>query len=182
MVFIYPLNAIHWMPFGSHTLLHSLEGGLWAFGWNSAGQLGIGDNELCWEQLEPAKVPWNGPQPVQIDWGHEHSLVLDAEGGVWETGRSRSSPSLTFQLVSELPTITMVAAGHTHNAAIDTEGGLSVWTSEKHSIWASCTPQLVKGLPAITKVACGYCFLPAVPPSFTRKKKSARSALGSFAC
>ena len=80
---------------------------------------------------------------------------------MWETGLSRSSPSLTFQLVSELPSIAMVAAGDTHSAAIDTEGGLWVWTGKKYSLPAGCTPQLVEGLPAITKVACGYCFLVA---------------------
>ena len=49
------------MPFGSHTLLLSLEGALLAFGYNIEGQLGLGHKN---NQLTPATVPWKGPQPV----------------------------------------------------------------------------------------------------------------------
>jgi alpha-tubulin suppressor-like RCC1 family protein len=66
----------------------------------------------------------------QVDWGWFHSLVLDAEGGVWEAGPCRSSScSPTIQGVPELPLITLVAAGESHSVAIDTEGDLWVWTS-----------------------------------------------------
>ena len=110
------------MPFGHHTLLLSLEGGLSAFGYNTTGQLGLGHTDNQWK---PVEVPWNGPQPVQVDWGDFHSIVLDAEGGVWETGCSRSfTPSLTFQRAPDLPLIAFVASGVSHSAAIDTEGGL----------------------------------------------------------
>ena len=112
------------MPLGHHTLL-SLEGDLWAFGSNDESQLGLGHKN---DQMQPTRVPWDGPEPVQVDWGYAHSLVLDAEGGVWEAGRSRFS--CTFQKILELPPITLVAAGVAHSAAIDTEGGLWVWTSE----------------------------------------------------
>ena len=145
------------MPFGNFTLLLSLEGGLWAFGCNFQGQLGLSHER---NQLEPIEVPWNGPQPVQVDWGSHHSLVLDAEGGVWETGRSRDSPpSLTFCRVTELPLASLVVAGTSHSAAVDTEGGLWVWTSSSNLSWASFLPQQVKGLPPLIKLACGDSFI-----------------------
>ena len=54
----------------------------------------------------------------------DHSLVLDSEGGVREAGYSSSSgSSLHFQRLSDLPCISFVAAGLSHSAAIDTEGG-----------------------------------------------------------
>ena len=145
------------MPFGHHTLLLSLEGGLLAFGWNSNGQLGLGHK---YSQSQPVEVPWSGPQPVQVDWGYRHSLVLDAEGGVWEAGCSRSS-LLTFQRIPELPLIASVAAGCSHSAAIDSEGGLWVWTCKNYLSWALSLPQQVEGLPRIIKVACGARFLVA---------------------
>ena len=148
------------MPFGQHTLLLSLEGDLFAFGCNDEGQLGLG-HEI--DQLEPVKVPWNGPQPVQVDCGCESSLVLDAEGGVWDAGNSRAaSSSLTFQRISELPQITMIAAGsNTISAALDIDGGVWVWTNDADSPWAKGVPKQVKGFPPLTKLACGDDFIVA---------------------
>ena len=147
------------MPKGNHTLLLSVEGGLRAFGENNKGQLGLGHKVNQWQ---PVEVPWDGPQPVQVDWGDEHSLVLDAEGGVWEAGRSRPcSLSLTFQRVPELPCITVVAAGEFHSASIDTKGGLWVWTSQRVHSWACSLPQRVKSIPPLIQVACGSDFLVA---------------------
>ena len=138
------------MPLSFHTLLLSLEGGLLVFGHNYEGQLGLGHKKV---QLQPAEVPWDGPQPVQVDCGWRYSLVLDVEGGVWQAGLSLSS--FTFQRVLQLPCIVLVAAGESHCAAIDTEGGLWVWTSETDLSWARSLPQRVDALPPITKVACG---------------------------
>jgi alpha-tubulin suppressor-like RCC1 family protein len=147
------------MPLSCHTLLLSLEGALLAFGWNSQGQLGLGHNN---EQLTPATVPWKGPQPVQVDWGLEHSLVLDVEGGVWQAGSSRFSASpLTFERVPEVPPMILVAAGNTHSVALDTEGGLWAWTCKEDLSWARSLPQRVEGLPPLLKVACGEDFLVA---------------------
>ena len=147
------------MPLGFHTLLLSLEGGLLAFGGNNWGQLGLSHTN---DQWVPEKVPWNGPEPVQVDWGLEHSLVLDAEGGVWQAGRSCSSiSSPSFRRVPGLPCIALVTAGLSHSAAIDTQGGLWVWTNEIDLSWASSHPQRIEGLPPLTKVACGDRFLVA---------------------
>ena len=147
------------MPFGRHTLLISLEGDLLAFGSNSKGQLGLGHKN---DQLTPATVPWKGPQPVQVDWGWEHSLVLDAEGGVWQAGSSRFSAfPLTFERLPEVPPMALVAAGYTHSAALDTEGGLWVWTCERGLSWAHSSPHRMERLPPLLKVACGRNFLVA---------------------
>ena len=133
-----------------------LEGGLWAFGENRHGQLGLGQ---CNNQCTPATVPWKGPQPVQVDWGYDHSLVLDAEGGVWQAGFS-SSP-FTFERVPKVPPMTLVAAGCSHSAALDTEGGLWVWARRTDLFWSRSLPQRVEGLPPLLKVACGFKFLVA---------------------
>ena len=48
-----------------------------------------------------------------------------------------------------------------HSAALDTEGGLWVWTSQEDLSWARSLPQRVEGLPPLLKVACGDNFLVA---------------------
>ena len=147
------------MPLGNHTLLLSQEGDLWAFGWNCVGQLGLGHTNDEWQ---PVKVSWNGPVPVQVDWGRSSSLVLDAEGAVWDAGRCRSfTCSPAFQRLPNLPSIASVAAGSAHCAALDTNGGLWVWTSVPLFSWADTVPKQVEGLPTLLKVACGGEFLVA---------------------
>ena len=135
------------MPLGSSTLLLGLEEeGLLAFGSNSCGQLGLGHTD---NQLTPTQVPWNGPKPVQVDWGADYSLVLDVEGGVWEAGRSQTSNS--FQQVSNLPPIAFVGAGVSQCVAVDTEGVLWMWTSSRIKGDLSWTTKRVKGLPPLIK-------------------------------
>ena len=145
------------MPKGLHTLLLTKDL-LLAFGRNLEGQLGIGH---CVSPAEPVQVPWEGPPPVQADWGFHHSLVLDEEGSVWESGRCRSvdSPFLTFKRVPELPRIVLVVAGYQHSAALDENGVLWAWTAQTRLSWASDIPCRVQGFPKLRKVACGRDFL-----------------------
>ena len=79
------------MPFGSHTLLLSLDGGLIGFGNNSQGQLGLGHAEQ--RAGEPLVVPWEGPRPVQVDWGAgtRWSLMKRVETLVVIPGRSEGA-------------------------------------------------------------------------------------------
>ena len=68
------------MPLGGHTILLDLEGRLWGFGSNSEGQLGLGYER---DEFEPAEISWNGPQPVQLEVGGIHSLILDEQVREW---------------------------------------------------------------------------------------------------
>jgi alpha-tubulin suppressor-like RCC1 family protein len=154
-----PVLSFIGMPLGGHTILLDLEGRLWGFGSNSEGQLGLGYER---DEFEPAEISWNGPQPVQLEVGGIHSLILDAQGAVWYAGHSRTcSTSETFQRLPELPCISLVAAGGSHSAAIDAEGRLWVWTSDISLSWACSLPQRVRGLPPIINVTCGFGFLVA---------------------
>ena len=145
------------MPLGVHTLLLGEGGALLSFGCNWEGQLGLGHKD---EQMDPARVPWEGPRLVQTDWGFQHSLLLDEQGDVWEAGSARSgSPSfLIFQRAPELSSIVQVAAGNHHSAALDSQGRLWLWKTNQTSHWPS-TPQRVEDLPPLAKVACGTSFL-----------------------
>ena len=136
--------------------------GYWA---TTSGQLSLGHTNSAL-QLTPATVPWKGPQPVQVEWGGEHSLVLEAEGGVWQAGSSRFSASpLTFERVPEVPPMTLVAAGFSHSASLNTEGGLWVWTCKEDLSWA----RLIVKLFAFPKLAEGL-----ISPLFHLKRVSSR--------
>ena len=150
-------EAFWGMPHGQHTLLCSSDGGLLAVGNNGNGQLGLGHVRSQWELAE---VPWGGAKLVQVECGIFHSLVLDEEGTVWETGLSRFyEPQSTFKQVLELPKIIQVAAGSPQSAAVDIDGNLWVWTTENSLSWASTTPRKVEGLQPLRRVACGWGFL-----------------------
>ena len=147
------------MPHGFHTLLLSVDGGLLAFGRNSSAQLGLGHSDTL---PGPQKVPWNGARPVQAAWGYDFSLVLDEEGSVWETGKSRTAAGTSlFQRVQELPPITAVTAGYSLCAALDTNGGVWMWTKDSSFPWACSSPQRLEGFPPLLKVSCGHKFLVA---------------------
>ena len=111
---------------------------------------------------EPLVVPWEGPRPVQVDWGSRHSLVLDEEGGVWEAGLSRSQTTSqaiqTFQRAKEIPPATFVSAGYFHSVALDTNGTLWVWTSCNYQSWSSLAMPIAN-LHPIVRVAGGINFL-----------------------
>ena len=81
---------------------------------------------------------------------------------MWEAGLCQFSVhSLSFKRVPGLPYIVSIADGAYHSAAIDTEGGLWVWTSKTDLSWALIPPQRVDGLSSLLKVACGDDFLVA---------------------
>ena len=144
------------MPLGDLTILVSVEGDLLVFGANGSGQLGLGHERV---QKEPATVAWKGPKVLQVDWGNEHSLVLDVEGGVWESGSS--SVNSVFHRIEGLPFITQVAAGYDHSAALDRSGALWVWTLNTGLSWATPTPKRLECVSVFSKVACGRQFLVA---------------------
>ena len=54
-----------------------------------------------------------------------------------------------------------MAAGESHSTAIDTEGGLWVWTCEEDCSWATSLPQRVQSLPPVIRVALGCYFFVA---------------------
>ena len=151
------------MTLGCHTLLLAATGQVWAFGWNKSGQLGLGHTL---PQSSPTLVPWDGPQPMQLDWGHSHSVILDEEGGVWVAGLSgyETEDSTTFQRVTELPPIAQVSSGFQHTSACDFDGRLWTWGvvqqgTDTLSLTGAVHP--LEGLPPILKFACGENFLMA---------------------
>ncbi|MFP2934455.1 RCC1 domain-containing protein [Pyxidicoccus sp. 3LG] len=70
-----------------HTLYLSATGTVWAWGGNSAGQLGAGS--MSFQRLTPAPVP-GVSDGVSVAAGDSHSLVLRGDGTVWAWGSNSS--------------------------------------------------------------------------------------------
>lgn len=116
---------------GSHTIALKTNGTLWAWGLNSSGQLGNGNNT-------------NSNIPVQIgtdtDWafisaGDEYCLAIKSNGSLWAWGRNDNSQLGDGTTVSKnTPTQIgnqtnweSVSAGSSHSLAIKTNGNLYAW-------------------------------------------------------
>ncbi|KAL6771439.1 UVR8 [Auxenochlorella protothecoides x Auxenochlorella symbiontica] len=123
-----------------HTLALTVDGAVYAFGRNQAGQLGIPSQ---YDALEPTRVAaLEGKHVRQVSCGGEHSLAV-VEGGqlyVWGWGKYGNlglGNELDHRLpvhveVPGAPTITTACCGWRHTAAVDAEGRLYTWGWNKY--------------------------------------------------
>ncbi len=121
---------------GGHSLALKVDGTLWAWGENGAGQLGIGSADAA---------PHATPQQVATDrdWltlaaGGFHSLAVKRNGTIWGWGSNQSGqlgngtlvdqqlPSLIADL-DGLADIVAVAAGAQHSLALSGTGEVYGW-------------------------------------------------------
>jgi alpha-tubulin suppressor-like RCC1 family protein len=115
---------------GSHSLALGVNGQVWAWGLNSAGQLGDGTTTL---RLAPVAVTIPGGA-VAIAAGNAHSLAVATDGSVYAWGSNASgqlgdgTTALRHTPVRiNLPVgVRAVSAGQHHSMALGANG--SVWT------------------------------------------------------
>ena len=91
---------------GGHAAAITADGGLWVWGGNAAGQLGLGAEAPAWVS-EPTHVnipnTHNYPAPsVAVACGHRHTIVLLSNGTVWSAGDNRAG---ACGLPSEVPEV-----------------------------------------------------------------------------
>ncbi len=115
----------------AHTLARSDSGSVFAWGDNSAGQLGLGDNQA---RLEPITVPGlSGVLAVAA--GRAHSLALRADGSVvaWganaqgQLGVGTQTNHNTPQTVSGLANVVAIAAAGDQSFAVRNDGTVWAW-------------------------------------------------------
>ncbi|HXW69609.1 MAG TPA: S-layer homology domain-containing protein [Dissulfurispiraceae bacterium] len=153
---------------GKYYSLAVQSGGLvWAWGYNSDGELGNGTTT---ERSTPVQV--SGLSGViAVAAGNEHSLALKFGGTVWawglnsdgELGNGTTTNSLTPVQVSGLSGVIAIAAGNEHSLFAKADG--TVWASGLNvdgelgngTTTNSLTPVQVSGLSGVTAVAAsGY--------------------------
>jgi alpha-tubulin suppressor-like RCC1 family protein len=152
-----------------HAVFLDKKGQVWAWGQNTAGQLGRGNANAT-----PSGVPEKVGvlPPIQgIAAGAAHTLALDVEGQVWVWGQNASGQAglgtaggtvLVPTKVPSLSGIQAVAAGANFSLALDEQGRLWAWgqnTAGQVGIGSTsaavATPALVAGLPSLRAVAAG---------------------------
>jgi alpha-tubulin suppressor-like RCC1 family protein len=120
-----------------YSLAVDSDGGLWASGINSYGQLGFGNNS---DQNSFQRVTFNASSPakiISVSAGTDHSLALDSEGRVWASGdnldgqlglgntvNQNSFQRVTISNLTSGAKIVSIAAGQWHSLALDSNGTL----------------------------------------------------------
>ncbi len=156
----------------SHTLALDLNGTLWAWGGNDAGQLGIGTTV---DQNAPFIIPGIGEVRTAAT-GAAHSLAVLARGGVlaWgyngdgQLGDGTRSNRVTPVSVIGMRGVLSVAAGAGHSVAVCEDGTVWAWGANEAGqlghgdLESSLVPTRVPVLSQVRFVVAGERFTVAL--------------------
>jgi alpha-tubulin suppressor-like RCC1 family protein len=151
----------------SHSLALTSDGSVWAWGANSAGELG---NGTLTNSSVPVKVT-GLTGVIKVAAGSGHSLALRSDGTVWAWGVNTSGQlgdgtitgsGDTPVQVSGLTGITQIAAGGLFSLALRSDGTVWAWgdnslgqLGDNSTTLRSDVPVRVAGLSMATSIAAG---------------------------
>jgi alpha-tubulin suppressor-like RCC1 family protein len=148
-----------------HVLALDVRGKVWAWGANSAGQLGLGD-------LKASMLPVSSKLPTrikQIAAGDTHSFAVDERGQLWawgsnnfgQLGDDSSSYLIKPQRIKTDFSIALLDAGMFFSVATSNHGDVFAWGWNglgqigQQQLAAFSTPQQIKGLRQVTHLSAG---------------------------
>ena len=114
------------------------DGGLWAWGRNTEGQLGLGAAGA--PVVSPQQVT-GAPVFVSITAGARHAIAIDEQGDLWAWGDDShgqvgngigASAVVQPERITTGGAFVAVAAGDRHSLALDAEGGLWAWGDDTY--------------------------------------------------
>lgn len=110
-----------------YTMIIDSENNVWSCGFNSHGQLGLGDKS---SRSTPTKIP--NLKAQQVSAGDKHTIIIDLENDVWSWGGNRFGQlglgdSLDRSTPTKIPNLKakQISAGGAHTVIIDLEN--NVW-------------------------------------------------------
>ena len=141
--------------------LHALAvkaGAVYAWGSNSAGQLGDGTTTNRSVPVQPAGITGT---VASVAAGGTHSLALTSDGHLWawgdntygELGDGTTISRTTPELLSGISHVTAISAGNNMSTALKADGTVWSWGSVNNS--NLLTPTQVAGLSSITSIVAG---------------------------
>ena len=151
----------------SHVLALRVDGTVWAWGANGAGQLGAGGSSASRAAPAPVRELLD---TVSIAAGAGHSLAVRADGTVWAWGQNASGQlgDGTFTsrdtpgVVSAAPRLQSLVAGARHSLGLTAAGAVWAWgdntsgqLGEGSAVSARPSPVQVQGLSGVTFLAAG---------------------------
>ncbi len=152
-----------------HSLVVMEDGTVFAWGRNTAGQLGDGTTT---DNIEGARVA-ELSDVMAVAAGEDHSLAVLDDGSVWgwgdngdgEIGSFAATPQEAAAVqVPKVREASAVAAGADHSLALAADGTVWTWGDNDNgqlgnaSSADSSTPAQVEGLPAVSAIAAGDDF------------------------
>ena len=148
---------------GSHTLVTTPDGLLYAWGESSSGQLGYGGTS----QKRVPTVATTLTGVTSIAGGASHTLAATWDGrlfawgsnGYLQLGDGGGSNRLTPYEITSLTGVVAVAAGNTHSLALTADGHVYSWgTGAQLGLGSTNTasvPTLISGLSNVVAIAAG---------------------------
>lgn len=115
----------------AHTVALKKDGSLWAWGWNSSGQLGDGSNI---DRYSPVRVG-TGTNWSSISAGDSHTVALRTDGSIWawgsnffgKLGDGTSIDRYAPVRIGTDANWSAISAGYMHTIALKTDGSLWSW-------------------------------------------------------
>ncbi len=148
-----------------HTLALTTDGTVWAWGYNSNGQLGDGTTT---QRTIPGLIP-GLTNVIAIAAGDSHSVALKSDGTVWcwgNNGQGRLGDGTTVTRktpvqVSGLSGIAEIAAGSNYTVALKNDGTVWAWGANgqgqlgDNTVSNKQTPVQVSGLTNAIEITAG---------------------------
>ena len=157
-----------------HSLALKSDGSVWAWGYNSYGQLGNGTTTTGYAPVQVIGLT----DVVAIAAGYYHSLALKSDGSVWawgyngygQLGNGSTYTNYTAVQVSGLTDVVAIAASYYHSLALKSDGSVWAWGYNSYGQLGDgttdnrYTPVQVKGpggtgtLGNMIAIAAGYSY------------------------